>query len=361
MIKIGVIGYGYWGPNLVRNFSELPESKVTMVSDINEERLRLVKTRYPAIEVTPDHHVLLSNPEIDVVAIATPVATHYELALKALKAGKHVFLEKPMTETVQQAERLVAEAEQRNLVLHVDHTFIYTSAVRKIRELVESGELGELYYYDSVRVNLGLFQPDIDVIWDLAVHDLSILNYIYPFTPVAVSATGMNHVTDRPINIAFLTLFFESDMIAHFHVNWLAPVKLRRTLIGGSRKMIVYDDVEPSEKIKVYDKGITLNNSKENIYKSLVGYRTGDMWAPKLETTEALRVEGQHFIDCITNGSQSITDGHAGLMVVRILEAATESMSKLGQPVELSESHPITHRLLSWRDPVFRSSANSYQ
>lgn len=338
MIKLGVIGYGYWGPNLVRNFSELADVQVVAVSDLSEARLRLVKARYPAIETTSDHQALLSNPEVDAVAIATPVSTHYDLALRALSAGKHVFLEKPLTETVAQGERLVAEAEQRHLVLHVDHTFIYTGAVRKIRELVDSGELGELYYYDSVRVNLGLFQPDINVIWDLAVHDLSILNYICPWAPTAVSATGLNHLPDKPADIGFLTLFFENHLIAHFHVNWLAPVKVRRTLIGGSRKMIVYDDLEPSEKLKVYDKGITLNGSKESIYKTLIGYRAGDMWAPQLEVTEALRVEAQHFIRCITHGERSLSDGGAGLQVVRILEAATHSMRERGRPVDLKVS-----------------------
>lgn len=336
MIKIGIIGYGYWGPNLVRNFSEVSECRIIAVSDLNEARLRLVKARYPSIETTTDHQSLVSNPDIDVIIIATPVSTHYDLALSALQAGKHVFVEKPLTETAEQAERLVAEAEQRNLVLHVDHTFVYTAAVRKIRDLIDSGELGDLYYYDSVRVNLGLFQPDVNVIWDLAVHDLSILNYVFPFAPIAVSATGISHVPDKPANIAFLTLFFENNLIAHFHVNWLAPVKLRRTLIGGSRKMIVFDDLEPSEKIKVYDKGITVNGSKDNIYKSLIGYRTGDMWAPQLEITEALRVEAQHFVDCIKSGKRSLTDGRVGLMVVRILEAATQSMSKRGQPVEFN-------------------------
>jgi len=336
MIKIGVIGYGYWGPNLVRNFSETPGAQVVAVGDLDEQRLKLVKTRYPAVAVTTDYQTLLANPDIDVIAIATPVSSHYDLALGALRSGKHVFVEKPLTETAAQGERLVAEAEQRDLVLHVDHTFIYTGAVRKIHQLVANGELGELYYYDSVRVNLGLFQPDVNVIWDLAVHDLSIMDYVFPLLPVAVSATGMSHVPGKPANIAFLTLFFENNVVAHLHVNWLAPVKVRRTLIGGSQKMIVYDDLEPSEKIKIYDKGITLNGSKENLYKTLIGYRAGDMWAPQLEITEALRVEAQHFIRCITQGERSITDGRAGLRVVRILEAATQSMDGRGQPVELN-------------------------
>lgn len=335
MINIGVIGYGYWGPNLVRNFSEISEAKVVAVTDLDQKRLDLVKNRYPAIHTTTDYQHLLSDPTIDAIAIATPVCSHYDLALQALQAGKHVFVEKPLTKTVKQAEGLIAEAEKNNLVLHVDHTFIYTSAVRKIRDLVHSGDLGDLYYYDSVRVNLGLFQTDINVVWDLAVHDLSILDYIFPMTPTAVSATGISHVPGKPINIAFMTLFFDNDAIAHLHVNWLAPVKVRRTLVGGSRKMIVYDDLEPSEKIKVYDKGITVNGSKENFYNTMVGYRTGDMWAPQLEMTEALRLEAQHFARCITQGERSMSDGHAGLRVVRILEAANRSLKEGGRPVKL--------------------------
>lgn len=335
MIKIGVIGYGYWGPNLVRNFSEIPEAQVVAVSDLDPKRLDLVKTRYPAINTTSDYQTLLSDPTIDAIAIATPVCSHYELASRALEAGKHVFVEKPLTKTVRQAESLIAEAEKRNLVLHVDHTFIYTGAVRKIRELVEKGDLGDLYYYDSVRVNLGLFQSDVNVIWDLAVHDLSIMDYIFPLNPTAVSATGINHVPGKPINIAFMTIFFENDAIAHLHVNWLAPVKVRRTLIGGSRKMIVYDDLEPSEKIKVYDKGITLNGNKENLYNTMVGYRTGDMWAPQLSMMEALRIEAQHFARCITAGERSMSDGQAGLRIVRILEAANRSLIEGGRPVKL--------------------------
>ena len=335
MVKIGVIGYGYWGPNLVRNFSEIPEAQVVAVSDLDPKRLNLVQTRHPTISTTTDYQTLLADPAIEAIAIATPVCSHYELALQALTAGKHVFVEKPLTKTVKQAEALIAAAEKRNLVLHVDHTFIYTGAVRKIRELVAKGDLGDLYYYDSVRVNLGLFQSDINVIWDLAVHDLSIMDYIFPLTPTAVSATGVNHVPGKPANIAFLTLFFANDVIAHLHVNWLSPMKVRRTLIGGSRKMILYDDLEMSEKIKVYDKGITLNGNKENLYNTMIGYRTGDMWAPQLEITEALRVEAQHFTRCITQGERSLSDGHAGLRIVRILEAADRSLMEGGRPVKL--------------------------
>jgi len=335
VINVGVVGCGYWGPNLVRNFSEITESKVVAVADLDEQRLRRIKGRYPSIDITTDYQALLRSADIDAIAIATPVATHYDLALKALLAGKHVFIEKPLTETVEQGERLIDEAEKRNLVLHVDHTFIYTGAVRKIRELIDKNELGDLYYYDSVRVNLGLFQPDVSVIWDLAVHDLSIMDYVFSANPIAVSTTGQRHVEGNPENIAFLTLFFENSAIAHLHVNWLAPVKVRRTLIGGSRKMIVYDDLEPSEKVKVYDKGITLNGSKEKLYKALIDYRAGDMWAPQLEISEALRVEAQHFARCITEGEKSLSDGKAGLRVVRILEAATRSLNERGRPVKL--------------------------
>ncbi|MDQ3776782.1 MAG: Gfo/Idh/MocA family oxidoreductase [Pseudomonadota bacterium] len=335
-MKIGVIGYGYWGPNLVRNFSEVPDAQVVAVSDLDEQRLRLVKARYPAIAITTDHETLLSNQDIDAIVIATPVASHYALALQALSLKKHVFIEKPLTQTAAQGERLIEEAEKHNLTLHVDHTFVYTGAVRKIRALVSDGEVGELYYYDSVRVSLGLFRPDVNVIWDLAVHDLSIMDYVFPLSPIAVSATGVNHVPGEPANIAYLTLFFENNAIAHLHVNWLAPAKIRRTLIGGNRKMIIYDDLEPSEKVKVYDKGITVNGSKESMYNVMIGYRTGDVWAPKIEVTEALLAEARYFIRCITHGERSITDGRAGLRVVRILEAATQSMNTRGRPVELN-------------------------
>jgi predicted dehydrogenase len=335
VINIGVVGCGYWGPNLIRNFSEGPETGVVAVADLDERRLQRIKARYPAVEITTDYGALLRNSAIDAIAVATPVATHYDLALQALRAGKHVFIEKPLTETAEQAERLIAEADRRGLVLHVDHTFVYTGAVRKIRELVDRNELGELYYYDSVRINLGLFQSDVSVIWDLAVHDLSIMDYVFGTDPVAVSTTGQRHVEGSPENIAFLTLFFANNAIAHLHVNWLAPVKVRRTLIGGSRKMIVYDDLEPSEKIKVYDKGISLNGSKESLYKALIDYRAGDMWAPQLEVTEALRVEARHFVRCVAEGEASPSDGRAGLRVVRILEAATRSLNERGRPVKL--------------------------
>ena len=334
MIKVGVIGYGYWGPNLVRNFGECGLADVKAVSDLRPDRLRQVAARYPSVRTTTDHRELLGDAGIDAVAIATPVSSHFDLALQALQAGKHVLVEKPFPATADQGQRLIDEAARRKLTLMVDHTFLYTGAVRKIKELVQAGDLGQLYYYDSVRVNLGLFQHDVNVLWDLAVHDLSIMDYILGGRPQAVSATGVAHVAGQPEDVAYLTCYFSNQLIAHFHVNWLAPVKVRRTLLGGSQKMIVYDDLEPSEKVKVYDKGITLNEP-EGVYKMLVGYRTGDMWAPQLATTEALREEARHFAECIAGGTKPLTDGQVGLNVVQILEAATASMHLRGQPVDL--------------------------
>jgi len=334
MIRVGVIGYGYWGPNLVRNLSETPGCSVSYVADLSPERLAMVRQRYPAIKLTTDYRVILNDPKVDAVAIATPISTHFKLALHALEAGKHVLVEKPLTSTTEHAQLLIDEAERRKLVLLVDHTFVYTGAVQKIQELVAGDELGSIYYYDSVRVNLGLFQRDVNVLWDLAVHDLSILDYVIPSRPVAVSATGVGHVPGQPVDTAYLTLFFENSLIAHVHVNWLAPVKLRRTLIGGSRKMIVYDDVEPSEKVKVYDKGLVLGDA-EDIYQMLINYRSGDIWAPHIEPAEALKTETRHFLHCIKHGQRPTTDGEAGLRMVRILEAAQESMMERGAPVEL--------------------------
>ncbi len=336
IINIGVIGYGYWGPNLVRNFAEIPGAQVRTVSDFKPELLAKVQARYPTIQITTDCRDIFADPKIDAVAIATPISTHFDLALAALQAGKHVLVEKPMSASSEQAMRLIEEAQRRNLVLMVDHTFVYTGAVRKMHGLVATKVVGDIYYYDSVRVNLGLFQHDVNVLWDLAVHDLSIMDYVLPSQPYAVSATGISHVPRGPENIAYLTLFFENNLMAHLHVNWLAPVKVRRTLIGGSQRMIVYDDLEPSEKVKIYDKGITLNdNSAESVYQMLIGYRAGDMWAPHLDMTEALRTEGLHFIECIQQGDRPITDGEAGLRVVRILEAATQSIQQQGRLVEL--------------------------
>lgn len=328
MINIGIIGYGYWGPNLVRNFAETPGATVAAVADLNPKQLELVQRRYPAVKVTTDFQELLRDPSIDAIAIATPVSTHFELGMAALRAGKHLWLEKPMTETSEQARRLIDEAERRKLVLIVDHTFIYTGAVRKMKDLIQSGELGRIYYYDSIRINLGLFQRDVSVISDLAVHDFSILDYLLGEHPVAVSANGTNHFPGTPENLAYVTLFYDSGTIAHANVSWLAPVKVRQIHIGGSKKMITYDDLEPSEKIKVYDKGISFTDDPQQIMEMRVGYRTGDMWAPKLVATEALRVEGEHFVDCIKNNKVPETDGQLGLRVVELIEATSASMRR---------------------------------
>jgi predicted dehydrogenase len=341
MLGIGVIGYGYWGPNLVRAFMGSQGAVVVAVSDLRRQRLLLAQTQYPSVKTTTNHYDLLENPDIDAVAIATPVSSHYQLAMEALQAGKHVLVEKPLAASSEEAVMLIEEAARRELTLMVDHTFVYTGAIRKIRELIRNRSLGDIYYYDSVRVNLGLFQSDISVIWDLAVHDLSILDFLIPERPIAVSATGISHVADHPENMAYLTLFFEKRMLAHLHVNWLAPVKVRRTLIGGSERMIVYDDLEPSEKVKLYDKGVTFSEQSEKKYELLVSYRAGDMLAPHLDGTEALLTEARHFIDCIKNTKKPITDGAAGLRMVRILEAAERSMKARGQLVELPAAEEL--------------------
>ena len=338
MIGVGVVGCGYWGPNLVRCFAESSAASVIAISDLREDRLAEIRKRYPAVETCRDFAELLTNPRIDAIAIATPVATHAALALRALQAGKHVLVEKPMTESVASASRLIDEAQRRNLVLMVDHTFVYTGAVRKIHELISGGQLGELYYYDSVRVNLGLFQHDVDVIWDLAVHDISIMDYVLPVKPLAVSATGMSHVPGRRENIAYLTVFCSDNLIAHIHVNWLAPLKVRRTMIGGSTRMIVYDDVEPSEKIKVYDKGIFLKSGDDRVTEMMINYRAGDVWIPKLDITEALRVEVAEFVESINLSRTPLTGGLAGLRTVQVLEMATRSMQQKGRLIEFEDS-----------------------
>jgi predicted dehydrogenase len=337
MIKIGVIGYGYWGPNLVRTFAEAQLGAVVAVSDLDPKKLATVNKRYPAVKTTSDFQDLLRNPEIDAIAIATPVSTHFEFGMAALKAGKHLWLEKPMTETSLQARKLVDEAQKRNLTLFVDHTFVYTGAVRKMGDVIKSGDLGRVYYYDSIRVNLGLFQRDVNVISDLAVHDFSILDYLLGEHPVAISASGINHFPGTPENLAYITLFYDSGTIAHVNVSWLAPVKVRQILLGGSKKMITYDDLEPSEKVKIYDKGISFTEDPKQIQEMRVGYRTGDMMAPKLDGTEALRLAGDHFIDCIINKKTPQTDGSLGLRVVELIEAATSSMRGRGETVYIQK------------------------
>lgn len=341
MIKIGVIGYGYWGPNLVRNFAELPGVTIAAVSDLDPKKLEIVQRRYPAVKTTTDFQELLRDPDIDAIAVATPVSSHFALGMAALKAGKHLWLEKPMAETSLQARKLADEADRRKRVLIVDHTFVYTGAVRRMAEMISAGELGRIYYYDSIRVNLGLFQRDVSVISDLAVHDFSILDVLLREQPTAVSASGINHFPGTPENLAYITLFYDSGVIAHANVSWLAPVKVRQILVGGSKKMITYDDLEPSEKVKIYDKGVSFTDDPKAILEMRVGYRTGDMWAPKLDATEALRVEGEHFIDCIENAKTPQTDGRLGLRVVELIEAATSSMRGRGETVYLQRKEKI--------------------
>jgi predicted dehydrogenase len=344
VIGVGVIGLGYWGPNLLRNFADAAGARVTAICDLRDDRLAVAAGRHPGVATMRDVGELLAHPAVDAVAIATPVSTHADIAMRALQAGKHVLVEKPMAASSADARRLIDEAARRNRVLMVDHTFVYTGAVQKIAALVSRGELGNIYYYDSVRVNLGLFQHDVNVIWDLAVHDLSIMDHVLSARPLAVSATGVSHVSGGHENIAYLTLFFDQQLIAHMHVNWLAPVKIRRTLIGGSQRMIVYDDLEPSEKIKVYDKGITVNSHPDSVYQMLVGYRAGDMSAPHLAGTEALKTEVAHFIDCIERGAEPLTGGASGLRVVQIVEAASASMAVRGRPIEID---PVTGAMRS--------------
>jgi predicted dehydrogenase len=331
-IKIGVIGYGYWGPNLVRNFTEIDGAEVKWCADRRADRRALAGRRYPSIRVTEHPDQIFDDPEVHAVAIATPVATHHALAKRALERGKHVLLEKPMTRSAAEGEELRALAEQNDVVLMVDHTFIYTGAVRRMKEILDAGELGELYYVDSVRINLGLFQSDIDVLWDLAPHDLAILQYLVRETPTFVSATGTDCTASGLIDVAYMTLHFAGKFIAHVHVNWLSPVKIRQMLIGGSRRMLVYDDMEPSEKVRVYDRGVRVT-TEETMHKILVDYRTGDMWAPKLDNREALAVECEHFLECIRFHKVPWSGADAGLRVVRMLEAAEQSLARGGARV----------------------------
>jgi predicted dehydrogenase len=311
-MNFGVIGYGYWGPNVVRNLVSLEGSKVLAISDASE---------------------VISSTNIDAIAIVSPVWTHYKLTKAALENGKHVFVEKPFTSNTEQGEELINLAQQKNLRIMVDHTFLFTGAVKKISELIKEGTLGKLYYYDSTRVNLGLFQHDINVLWDLAPHDLSIMDYLIEGSPEAVVATGQSHLNGHE-DVAFMTLYFPEKVIAHINVNWLSPVKVRTTLIGGEKRMLVWNDLEADEKVKVYDKGVKIT-SREGVYELLVNYRSGDMWSPQLEQGEALRDELSCFVDCVSRGQEPFNDGCAGLRVVKMLESASKSLSKGGSLVYL--------------------------
>jgi predicted dehydrogenase len=333
MIRVGVIGYGYWGPNIVRNVQGLDSARVEMVCDRSPAALGRVRKAYPGMRTVSDPMEILRSPDIDAVAVITPVWTHFELAKLALENGKHVFIEKPFTSNSDQAKELIELAARKKLTIMVDHTFLFTGAVRKIRELTESGTLGDLYYYDSLRINLGLFQHDVSVIWDLAPHDLAIMDHIIKGEPEAVVATGERHLNGVE-DVAFMTIYFPRNVIAHINVNWLSPVKIRTTLIGGQKKMVVWNDLVADEKVRVYDRGVTID-SGEGIRDLLVSYRTGDMWAPQVEQLEALRVEMGYFADCIMNNKTPFNDGHAGLRVVHMLEAAEASIQKRGELVRL--------------------------
>ena len=337
-MKVAVVGYGYWGPNLVRNFAWTEGVDVKYVCDLSEDRLSKVKGMFPNVEnTTTNFQEVLDDPEVEAIAISTPTSSHFPLAKQALEAGKHVLVEKPMTDNYKDGKILVDLAAEKGLTLMTDHTFIYTGAVRKIKELIDAKEIGDVYYFDSVRVNLGLFQSDVNVIWDLAPHDLSIMLYCLEKQPVSVSAHGMAHVEGQPENTAYMTVYFEDNTIAHFHVNWLSPIKIRMTMIGGSKKMIVWDDMLNSEKVKVYDTGVHLNDKEEDVRKALISYRTGDMYSPKIENIEALKLECAHFVESITNKTKPETDGAFGLLIVAMLEAAQRSLESEGKIISLEE------------------------
>ncbi len=334
MVNLGVAGLGYWGPNLVRNFGEVENCRVVMACDSNEARLKPIKKRYPHITVTTNYEDMVNAEDVDAIAIATPVVSHYELAKKALERGKHVLVEKPLCANTREAGDLIRIAQSCGKILMVDHTFLYTGSVRKAKELIDKGELGKLYYFDSVRINLGLFRPDVNVIWDLASHDVSIALYLIGEKPVSVSALGRDFNNNKIACIAYITLRYKSGIMAHIHASWLSPVKIRRIIIGGSKKMIIYDDVEPTEKVRVYDSGIEFNHENETPLQPT--YRLGDINLPKLDQREALSLEANHFIDCILNGKKPLTDGALGLDVLKILEASDISLREGGREVAIS-------------------------
>ncbi|MGE5594443.1 MAG: Gfo/Idh/MocA family protein [Hyphomicrobiales bacterium] len=334
-VRVAVLGYGYWGPNLARNVATAAETRLVAIADLNPKRLAAARAAHPLAVLTQDFREVLVDPSIEAVVVATPPETHYELVRAALEAGKHVLVEKPLTTNVMEAQELVALAAESGLTLAVDHTFLFTGAVKRMKRYFEDGEVGDVYYYDSTRINLGLFQNHTNVVWDLAPHDISIMLHLLEKPVRRVSAFGARHVDTAVENIAYLTLQFDDELLAHFHVNWLAPAKVRRTIIGGSKKMLVYDDVEASEKLKVYDSGAHLCASQEDVYKKLVEYRTGDVLAPQLEKTEALAAETSHFARVVRGLETTISGGELGVSVVRVVEAAQESLRRNGIPVEV--------------------------
>ena len=336
MGSVAVIGAGYWGPNLVRNFMSLGAFDQVIACDIDRERLNSVCQRFPGLEGCADPDRLFKIPEVEAVVIATPVRLHYPMAKAALEAGKHVLIEKPMTQNSKQARELIDLAESRKLTLMVDHTFIFTSVVEKIAEIVRSGDFGDFYYVDSVRINLGLFQHDVNVIWDLAPHDLSIVNHILGEKPRVVRATGLAHTKTGLVDVAYLNVEYGNNVAANFHINWLSPTKVRRMIFGGSNRMIVWNDLEQAEKLRVYDKGIEVSEADRNKqYDLQIGYRMGDAWLPQLNATEALKKMASHFVDCCRDSKTPITGGQNGLDVVLALEASEMSLANDGKPVAI--------------------------
>jgi predicted dehydrogenase len=332
-MNFGLIGYGYWGPNIARNLTSLKGVHLRAIADISPVALKRANDAYPGVKITADPSELISSTEINAVAVVSPVWTHFELAKASLENGKHVFVEKPFTSNSAQAEELIDLAQKKNLKIMVDHTFLFTAAVKKISHLLAEGTLGKLYYYDSTRVNLGLFQHDVNVLWDLAPHDLSIMDHLIQLSPEAIVATGQSHLNGCE-DVAYMTLYFPNKIIAHINVNWLSPVKVRTTLIGGEKRMLVWNDLEADEKLRIYDKGVTITNH-EGLYELLVSYRSGDMWAPHLEQVEALHQELAYFVDCISTGQEPFNNGCAGLRVVKMLEAASKSLRETGAMVYL--------------------------
>jgi predicted dehydrogenase len=334
-MKIGVVGFGYWGPNLVRNFNSVPSVTVEYVCELRSDRLEAASKVSPKIKTTRDVSEIINHPNIDAVVIATPVFTHFDLAKKILNSGKHVLIEKPMTASSDEATELIELAAAKNRILMVDHTFLYTGAVQKMHKLVNSGDLGKITYFDSTRINLGLFQPDVNVLWDLAPHDISILNYLIEERPVSVNATGVSHTNNSIENIAYMTINYQSGMIAHFNCSWTSPVKIRMTLLGGSKKMVVYNDMEPTEKIRIYDTGYNVKTEEEKL-KILIDYRVGDIFIPKINTTEALFVMANDFINAIQTGATPVSSSSIGLDVVKILEASQKSIKENGKEIKLN-------------------------
>ena len=335
MLNVGVVGVGYWGPNMVRNFHAHSETNIKVCCDLRDERLKYIQNSFPSVMTTTKYDDLLNNDELNLIVVCTPVFTHYELAKAALNAGKHVLIEKPMTSTSAQGNEILELAEKKGLRVFVDHTFLFTGAVGKMKEVIESGEVGDLYYFDSVRVNLGLFQHDVNVIWDLAPHDISIMQFLLNQNPEYVMATGSDHLNNGLEDVAYLTVYYPDKLIAHIHVNWLSPVKIRHTLLAGSKKMVVWDDTEPSEKVRIYDKGVDIIKTADQVYNLLIQYRTGDMYCPKLESIEALKAEVSHIVDCIENKKPSIISGESGLMMTKILEASDQSIKNRGKEIRI--------------------------